>query len=169
MKLVSYIALTASVLISSASFAESPIQNKNDATAIVQKLDYQLFELGFNQCQLEQLAELLHQDLDFYHDIGGTQNKSEFMVAMAKNICPKTGAKPIRKLVAGTTEVFKLKKDGKLYGIIQRADHEFYRKESGKPLYKTGKAKFTHVWVIVDGQWKLKESLSFEHRAASDS
>ena len=76
--------------------------------------------------------------------------------------------KPIRKLVPGSMELFSLKKNGLLYGMIQRGTHEFYIKEKGKPLYKTGIAKFTHLWLLEDNAWKLKRVLSFDHQAASN-
>jgi hypothetical protein len=35
---------------------------------------------------------------------------------------------------------------------------------TGKDLYQTGSAKFTHVWILEDGNWKLKTVLSYYHQ-----
>ncbi|MBL4706380.1 MAG: beta-lactamase family protein, partial [Flavobacteriales bacterium] len=72
--------------------------------------------------------------------------------------------KPIRKLVNGSMEVFSLYNEGKLYGAIQNATHEFYIKEPEKELYKTNIAIFTHLWLLDGNIWKLKRSLSYDHQ-----
>ncbi len=139
-----------------------------DLLGIVQKLDAALFEKGFNQCDLDALGQAIHPDLDFYHDVGGRQDKAAFMAAMSNNICADTDSKPIRKLVPGSQQVFELKENGKRYGIIQKGDHEFYIKEPGKPLYITGRAKFTNVWVLAGDHWQLIEALSYDHGPATE-
>ena len=42
--------------------------------------------------------------------------------------------------------------------------HEFYIKEKGKEDVLTGKARFTHVYLLENNQWILKEVLSYDHQ-----
>lgn len=132
------------------------------------ELDNVLFEESFNKCNEEVLPPLITSDFEFYHDIAGIQNKNEFLKAIKNNICSNPNKKPIRKLVADSMEIFPLNNQGVLYGVIQRGIHEFYIKEPGKKIYKTGIAKFTHLWLLQDGKWQLKRVFSFDHHPASD-
>jgi len=132
------------------------------------ELDNLLFEESFNKCRVEVLPPLIMEDFEFYHDVGGVQNRTEFLKAIKDNICSNPNKKPMRKLVSGSMEIFSLKNNGILYGVVQRGIHEFYIKETGKKIYKNGIAKFTHLWILDDGKWKLKRVLSFDHQPASD-
>ncbi len=133
---------------------------------ILAKNDSLLFAEGFNECEKEKFEGLMADDLEFYHDTGGFQNREEFFEAYDSNICSGSLKKPIRKLIPGTLRVFELKDSGELYGAIQQGEHEFYIKESGKELYKTGFARFTHLWLLEDGEWILKRVLSYDHQAS---
>ncbi|MDH6250555.1 hypothetical protein M2347_000282 [Chryseobacterium sp. H1D6B] len=48
--------------------------------------------------------------------------------------------------------------------MIQEGNHEFFRLNKGK-WNKTGRAKFTHLWILEDGKWKLKRVLSYDHKS----
>ena len=128
-------------------------------------MDSIIFDAGFNQCNLEAMKNAVHDDFEFYHDQSGfNDSKADFLKGFEQNICSNKDFKPIRKLVQGSLKVFPLKNNGILYGAIQNGDHEFYIKEAGKELYLTSIAKFTHVWELDGGQWKLKRVLSYDHR-----
>ncbi len=88
------------------------------------------------------------------------------MLSMKNNICSNNPQKPIRKLVEGSLEVFPLYNQGILYGAIQNGTHEFWIKEPNKELYKTGIAKFSTTWLLIEGEWKMKNILSFDHHEA---
>lgn len=49
-------------------------------------------------------------------------------------------------------------------GAIQVGIHKFYETIAGKSERYASSAKFTHVWVLENGQWKLTKSLSYDHR-----
>ncbi len=144
--------------------------NKNSKTFIeIKNVDSLLFEEGFNKCRLDIVENLISNNLEFYHDVGGIQNKEQFLKALKDNICPtNNNQKPIRKLVSETMEVFELKNNGILYGAIQNASHEFYIQQPNKELYVTGIAKFSHLWLLENNQWKLKTSFSFDHKATNE-
>ena len=125
--------------------------------------DHFLFERGFNQCDLEYLQKVVHQDLTFFHDQGGIQYRQDFFESTKNNICSTPVQKPIRKLVEGSLEVFPLYNNGTLYGAIQNGLHDFYIREAGKPDRHTSSARFTHVWLLEDENWLLRDVLSFDH------
>ena len=130
----------------------------------LKKHDSIFFERGFNQCDLEFLDKAIHKDLRFYHDQSGVQDKHTFFENTKKSICAATLKKPIRKVDEKSLEVFPLYKNGVLYGAIQNGIHHFYQREPGKEDVHSGNAKFTHLYVLENGQWLLLEVLSFDHK-----
>lgn len=148
-------------------FYSSPAQVYKDHELFedLKKMDSIVFQDGFNLCKLNELENILHPNFEFYHDISGTNGKEQFMKAMKNNICSNPNQKPIRKLVSGTLQVFPLYNQGELYGAIQNGDHEFWIKEPEKELYQTGFARFSTTWLLVDGEWMMKNVLSYDHKA----
>ncbi len=63
-------------------------------------------------------------------------------------------------------EVFPLYKDNSqvLYGAIQNGVHDFDQQYEGEVARKTNTARFTHLWIIENGDWKLKRVLSYDHQ-----
>jgi hypothetical protein len=131
----------------------------------LQKMDAVLFEEGINNCSKDAMEVAVGDDLEFFHDKGGlSKGKAEFIASFMTNMC-NANKKPIRKLVPGSMTVFPLRKNGTLYGAIQKGEHEFFIKEPGKELYKTEVAQFTHVWLKEDSGWKVTRVLSYDHKA----
>ena len=131
----------------------------------LKKHDSIFFEKSFNQCDIAFLEKAIHPDLVFYHDQGGIQNKRTFLENVKKNICGGGSQKPIRKLKAESLEVFPLYDNGKLYGVVQTGIHDFYLREANKPDVFTSEAKITHVYLLINKEWILKEVLSFDHKS----
>lgn len=124
-------------------------------------LDAEAFE-AYNTCNIEKSRSYFTDDLEFYHDKGGfIKGVDKLMEALKNNICNDPKRKVLRKPVAGTFKVYPL--DG--YGAILIGDHDFYIVENGNGK-KTGTAKFTHVWLLKDGYWKMARVLSYDHKAA---
>lgn len=130
----------------------------------LESMDSTFFERGFNRCDLDYLRDHIADDLRFYHDQGGFQDKLTFFENTRQYICPDSGAKPIRKLDPESLEVFPLYNDGVLYGAIQTGIHHFYLREPDKEDIRTSTARFTHVWLLEDDVWKLNEVLSYDHQ-----
>jgi hypothetical protein len=131
--------------------------------ASMARLDSLLFDVAFNTCNYVQLAQLTSDNFEFYHDQGGiTLGKENFVNSVKVGVC-SNNYKAIRKLVSGSMEVYPMHKDGKLYGAIQMGAHEFWALEPGKPIYQTSKAKFIHLWMLQNGEWKFYRGLSFDH------
>ncbi|MDX2220525.1 MAG: nuclear transport factor 2 family protein [Burkholderiales bacterium] len=152
------------LILSAPSWAQ--VSESDPLFARAMALDARLFNESFNECKPGVLETLIDTRLEFYHDVGGIQDRDAFLAAMAKNICGPVEKKPSRKLVGGSSKVFPLKKDGKLYGLIHHGDHEFWLREAGKPEYPAGRARFTSVWVETAGEWKLRTVLSYDHGPA---
>lgn len=126
--------------------------------------DSLLFEVGFNACDVTQFETLLAENFEFYHDKSGiTSSKADFVKSIRDGLC-MNALHPMRKLVAGSMEVFPLYQDGNLYGAIQNAKHRFFeRMENGISEFRSI-ASFTHLWILEEGEWKLKRCLSFDHQ-----
>ncbi len=130
----------------------------------LRKSDSLLFDRGFNNCDFAALEDIIGDDLEFYHDQGGIQNREQFFKAIKENICAPSPIKPLRKLLDSTLVVYPLSSNGVLYGAVQMGTHDFYISEPGKELRFTSRAKFIHTWIIEGDSWKLKRVLSFDHR-----
>jgi len=126
--------------------------------------DSVFFERGFNQCDIEYLENVVADDLKFYHDQSGFQDRKLFFENTRKYICGSSDQKPIRKVEESSLVVYPLYNNGKLYGAIQHGEHHFYIREKGKEDVYTSSARFTHVWLLENGVWKLSEVLSYDHR-----
>jgi len=144
------------------SFAQLEIKDPLFETLKVN--DSLLFERSFNNFEFVHLENLIDEDLEFYHDQGGiTDSKKEFIEGMKGFV--NLPYKPIRELEKGSLEVFPLYNNGVLYGAIQKGVHHFYGLEKDKPKYLTSSAKFTHLWILKEGEWQLKRVLSYDHQS----
>lgn len=138
--------------------------NAPDVESKILALDTILFEVGFNDCQLDRLAGIVAKDLEFYHDLSGPMfGREPFIESLRRNICAPTGDdKPIRRLIENSVEVHPLYQDGELYGVIQTGKHAFYLGRSPNAP-KTSTARFTHLWLLRDERWLLSRVLSYAH------
>jgi hypothetical protein len=143
-------------------FSNAQVSENSDLYKTLKSKDSIIFERTFNRCELEKLDNVINDDFEFYHDVAGQESRENFFLSVKNNICSNPNKKPIRKLVDKSLKVYPLKKDGKLYGAIQRGKHLFFIKENNK-LTPTGSALFTHVWILKNNSWKLKRVLSYNH------
>ncbi len=139
------------------------VDRNSDLFLQLKKQDSIFFERGFNRCDLKYLDSHIANDLKFYHDQSGFQDKKSFFENTKKYICSNPDKKPIRKVNANSLMVFPLYNNGKLYGAIQKGHHDFYIHEKGKREILTSSAMFTHVWLLEGIDWVLSEALSYDH------
>lgn len=131
------------------------VEKSSELFKILQENDRLLFEEGFNKCDISQFEKLISEDMEFYHDQSGIINsKEQFLENTKNNLCKEGFKKNNRVLVPESLQVFALYDRGKLYGAIQTGVHRFGNSD----------AKFTHLWLLKEGKWKLSRVLSFEHR-----
>lgn len=128
--------------------------------------DSLLFSLGFNECDTSQLRILISEDFEFYHDQSGvTESKENFILGIS-GLC-HMDYKATRELAQNSLAIHPLYNNGQLYGAIQTGEHLFYGQKGEAPKYLTSTAKFTHLWILEAGDWKLKRVLSYDHVPAS--
>ena len=126
--------------------------------------DSLVFNVGFNTCDIRQFEILVSENFEFYHDQAGiTRSKAEFISGINNGLCKLT-YKPKRVLAENEMEVYPLEKNGVLYGAIQTGIHNFYAVENNNTEYLTSIARFTHVWILENGDFKLTKGLSYDHK-----
>ncbi|PZR12597.1 MAG: nuclear transport factor 2 family protein [Flavobacterium psychrophilum] len=161
MKKIVFLAFT--LIIATSIHAQNEVY-PSSADALAKKiigLDSQAFD-AYNKCDTETFRTFFTDDLEFYHDKGGySKGIDKFIETFKNNLCNESKPKIIRKPVNQTLKVYPL--DG--YSAILMGDHDFYSLENGKEK-KTGTAKFTHVWLLQNGAWKMARVLSYDHKAS---
>lgn len=141
--------------------AFAQVDKNSDLYKTILTKDSLLFDVGFNHCDIKQFESLLSNNLKFYHDKDGISNKTKFLTDLKNGICNnQTNRQVQRFLVKESTEIFPLYKNGVLYGAIQNGEHKFSEKRESQG----GIAKFTNVWQLENGEWKLTTSFSFDHQ-----
>jgi len=162
-KLVHFAVAAALFVVCSGGASANPIGEDAELFEQLKAMDAQVFDRGFNDCDIEAMSDATDDDFEFYHDQGGvTPNKAAFIESVENGIC-KLDYKPRRELVPGSLVVYPLYKDGVLYGAVQSGEHRFYAVVEGAPDKLTSTAQFTTLWLIVDGKWKMHRVLSFDH------
>ncbi|WP_111683636.1 DUF4440 domain-containing protein [Winogradskyella tangerina] len=146
--------------------ASAQVDKSSDLFKTLKEKDSILFKIGFNKCEVDRSAELMYDDLEFYHDKGGiTNSKEEFVQIMNNGICRANNPEKVyRHLVAESLEVFPMYNNGKLYGALQNGKHFFSTDENTTYKQSNNYALFSHLWIIDDdGQWKIKRVISYNH------
>lgn len=127
--------------------------------------DSLLFNVGFNTCDVSQFENLLSNNFEFYHDKDSIQDKALFLKNIRKGLCGSTKTYQARRdLVEGSTEIYPLAKNGVLYGALQIGIHQFFEPVPGQKDKFGSTARFTHLWILENGVWKLRRSLSYDHQ-----
>ena len=156
------------ILTISTGIVQGQVSRTSELFLTLKNQDSIFFKRGFNQCDLEYLEKAVHKDLMFYHDQSGIQNRAVFLENTKRYICSDPNKKPIRKIIEQSLEVFPLYNNGVLYGAIQSGVHDFFIREPNKEDVHTSRAKFTHLYLLENGDWLLKEVFSFDHNTPGD-
>ena len=142
---------------------EAQIEKNSPLFLELKKQDSIFFDRGFNNCDIAYLEKTIDNNLKFYHDNGGFQDKKLFLERTKQNLCSNPNQKPIRKVIESSLKVFPLYDNGNLYGAIQTGEHQFFTREKNKEDVLGGQAKFTSVWTKKDGNWIMSDVLSYDH------
>jgi hypothetical protein len=141
-------------------------QTDEELSTTIIRLD-SLFWNTYNNCDTTKMGSFFTQDVEFYHDKGGpTIGLPDLVRSFSKNLCSNKNFRLRREPVEGSYKVYPLKKDNVIYGAILSGEHVFYILETGKEEQLTGLAKFTHLWLLNNGTWKMKSVLSYDHGPA---
>ena len=126
-----------------------------------------VFWVAYNSCDINGMAALLSDDVEFYHDKGGPSfGRDTLMKTIKKNLCSNHQFRLRREAVKGTVKVFVMNSSDTAYGAIISGDHMFYITENGKKEYRSGQAKFAQLWILKNGEWKMTRILSYDHGPA---
>ncbi len=165
-----YITLTLITVLLSAPGAFSVFAQESDQAvkAIIIRQD-SLFWQAYNTCNTSVYDQFFSDDVEFYHDKGGiTLGLPDLVASFKKGACSESNPVRLRReAVEGSYRVFLLKKNDTVYGAILSGEHRFYLLEKGKNERLDGQAKFTHLWRLKDGAWKMTRVLSYDHGPAA--
>jgi len=159
------IAVVVTLCLGFGSYAQD--YSESELFDILKAKDSLLFHAAFNSCGISTLNALFTEDFEFYHDKGGlTEGRDAFVGSIEEGCKNRDGNAPQpakRILVPNSLEVYPMFNNGVLYGAIQHGVHTFeFLNEKGE--YQKGDiAKFTHVWILDNQQWKIKRELSYDH------
>ena len=110
-----------------------------------------MWEDAYNNCKLDVMEELVNEDLEFYHDLGGLMtSKQKLNEALKNNICGKV----TRQLKEGSLEVYPIKG----YGAVEMGLHAFHNKK--EPGSEGHYSKFVHIWKRDNGKWRITRVIS---------
>ena len=145
--------------------ASAQVDKNSELFKTLKAKDSILFKIGFNKCEVEKSAELMYDDLEFYHDKGGiTNSKEEFVKTMKDGLCREDNPNKVyRFLVEESLEVFPMYNNGELYGALQNGKHFFSPDETMTYEKSDNYALFSHLWIIEDNEWKIKRVISYNH------
>lgn len=160
------IGLSALILILGVTLQGTPAEAPGDMAAAVRQRDAAFWK-AYNACDVKAMSEFFTEDVEFYHDRGGTTlGHPAFVAALRDDLCGSRDSTLRREAVAGTVHVFPMKKNDVVYGAIFSGEHVFYVKPKGKAELLDGRAKFTHLWTLKDGVWKMSRIFSYDHGPA---
>ncbi len=110
----------------------------------IEKMD-SIWEDSYNNCRLDVQQEIIAEDLEFYHDIGGLlTSKTQLIEALKNNICGKVK----RELLRGSVEVYPI--EG--YGAVQFGYHRFISdNQQGKARF----SRFVHLWKKENDSFRI--------------
>lgn len=149
------------------TFIFGQVQENSELYKNIISKDSLLFDIGFNTCDISQFENLLSDNLEFLHDKDGISTKKEFLYNLRNGLCGSPDKyQSRRELVTTSTEIYPLYKNDTIYGAIQNGAHRFYETIAGKEENFASSAKFSNVWLLENGQWKLTKSLSFDHQTS---
>jgi CubicO group peptidase (beta-lactamase class C family) len=142
-------------------WAFAQVDKNSELYKTILSKDSLLFDVGFNHCDIKQFENILSENLKFYHDKDGISDKTKFLFDLKNGLCKNPEIRQVNRfLVKESTEIFPLYKNGILYGAVQNGEHMFSEKRESQ----AGIAKFTNVWQLENGEWKLATSFSFDHK-----
>ncbi|WP_179346175.1 DUF4440 domain-containing protein [Winogradskyella ursingii] len=149
----------------SSGIAMAQVNRDSQLFKMLKAKDSILFKRGFNKCEVEKSANIIAEDLEFYHDKSGiTNSKEAFIETMKNGICnPNNSNKVFRFLVKESLKVYPMYNNGELYGALQNGTHFFSTNETMTYEKSDNFALFSHLWIIEKNEWKLKRVISYNH------
>jgi hypothetical protein len=166
--------LLALVIFASAAGAAAPMPEGEALNAAIEQADAALFWAAFEGCDAAALEGILAPEYRMIHDLGGLAIPSrQSMVDQFTEECAarapggkNAGYKNRRRLTPGSRVVRKMGD----WGALEEGAHVFFEwRSKTKEWALVGGAHYMHVWKweAAEGKFRLSESLSYDHGAAS--
>jgi hypothetical protein len=135
----------------------------------IARADEALFSAFFDTCDVDKVAGMVTDDLEFFHDKDGLSITSgpQFVEAMKGKCARQRSGEDFlskRVLVKESLKVYPLNH----YGAVEVGVHRFYAVVEGQPDRLTEVSQFTQVWKDDGGVWKLARVVSYDHKLAAE-
>ena len=136
-------------------------------TEAVSASDAAFFELFFEGCDPDRLATMVTDDFEFFDDRGGrVVTDGASFVAMYRTQCEARLApdswRSRREVAAGSLGIYPINN----YGAVETGEHFFYERRGDGPEARVGRARFSQMWKLEGGRWKLARVFSYDHAPA---
>lgn len=148
------IIILAACIISTNAYGKALETGSKSLHQEIQTMDNKLFNIAFNQCNIEFWKDIVNEDIEFYDDRTGLNTSFEKEVRSFEDKCSKP-FEITRQLVSN--EIHPLGK----YGALQTGKHNFY--VDGGELIE--KSQFITVWERTADSWTVKRVVSYDHQA----
>lgn len=135
--------------------------------AQVKKID-DVYWHEFNFGNSASLNSHLAEDVEFYHDLGGTVLGYDALAKVNAGM-DSTKNRGRRVIVPDTLRIFPMRRGPDIYGAIVMGEHDFFSTESGKIIKKTFRSSFSHLMLRKDGVWKVARIYSYDHQRVMDA
>jgi hypothetical protein len=120
---------------------------------------------AYNRVDPGAMNAFLADDVEFYHDRGGTLIGKKALSAANEGMATSEH-KLRREALPGTVKFFPMRKDDVLYGYLVTGEHQFFVLPKGQPEFLAGRAHFTQLMVLQGKEWKISRIFSYEHADA---
>jgi len=146
-----------------------PVTGRTQQTAVkpgellatITSLDHAFFE-AYNKCELSKIESLFTGDIEFYHEKRGQlAGRKSVMEVFSQNLCGDKNNRVRRELVEGSLQVYAIDN----YGALAVGEHRFYLTQAGQKEKLDGIGRFTNLWQLKDGEWRMSRVLSYGFRS----
>ena len=153
-------------VLAAAALLAQPAPAADPAAAVAER--DAAFWRAYNACDVAAVEGFLTIDVEFYHDRGGPiAGRDALGPALKTGLCG-AATRVRRAPVEGTVRISILKQDDAVYGAVMSGEHVFYVTQPGKAEFLDGHARFTHLWRLQDGAWRMSRILSYDHGPPPD-
>lgn len=130
-------------------------QHENSLESLILEQDQQLFDVGFNRCDFEVWDRIFGKVFEFYDDRSGLNTDRQSEIRSFRERCSNA---PGLKRHLLSSRVSALGADH----ALQMGEHEFAL--DGDTIER---AKFVHVWRLIDSEWIVSRIISYDHEPVS--
>jgi ketosteroid isomerase-like protein len=117
---------------------------------------------AYNRADADALNAWLADDVEFYHDLGGTVFGKKALSAVNDGM--KTAQVTLRReAVAGTIDFHPMRKGDTVYGVLVTGEHQFYRRVKGQPEQLVARAWFSNLMLLKKKRWRVARIYSYAH------